>query len=105
MLLVTGSTGLLGGHVLYALLQKQQRVAALKRPSAKTDILREILSFYTNDPDQLMERIEWRTGDMLDKESLVQAIEGISVVINCAAIVSFKTRDMMARGCQLSVRG
>jgi len=93
MFLITGSTGLLGGHVLYALLQKHERVAALKRPSAKTDTLREIFSYYTNDPDQLMERIDWRTGDMLDKESLVQAMEGISGVINCAAIVSFNPRD------------
>ncbi|TSA33221.1 MAG: NAD-dependent epimerase/dehydratase family protein [Porphyromonadaceae bacterium] len=93
MILVTGSTGLLGGHVVYALLQKQERVAALKRPSAKTETLREIFSYYTNDPDQLMERIDWRTGDMLDKESLVQAMAGISGVINCAAIVSFNPRD------------
>jgi nucleoside-diphosphate-sugar epimerase len=93
MLLITGSTGLLGGHILYALLREHEHVAALKRPSANTDILREIFSYYTNDTDQLMERIDWRTGDMLDKESLVQAMEGISCVINCAAIVSFNLRD------------
>jgi len=93
MILVTGSTGLLGGHLLYALLQKYERVAALKRPSAKTDTLREIFSYYTNNPDQLMDRIAWRSGDMLDKESLVRALEGITCVINCAAIVSFNPRE------------
>lgn len=93
MILVTGSTGLLGGHLLYALLQKYDCVAALKRPSAKTDTLREIFAYYINNPDQLMDRIEWRSGDMLDKESLVRALEGITCVINCAAIVSFNPRE------------
>ena len=93
MILTTGSTGLLGGHVIFELLKKHERVAALKRPSAKTDTLREIFSYYTRDPDQLLARIDWRTGDMLDKESLVQAMEGISIVINCAAIVSFNPQD------------
>ena len=93
MLLVTGSTGLLGSHLLYELLQKHERVAALKRTTARTDTLREIFTYYTKDPDQLMDRIDWRTGDLLDKQSLQKALEGISGVINCAAIVSFDPRD------------
>ena len=93
MILVTGSTGLLGSHLLYALLQQYSRVAAMKRSSAKTDTLREIFSFYTKEPDLLMERIDWRTGDLLDRDSVVQALEGIHCVINCAAIVSFDKRD------------
>ncbi|MDD5509105.1 MAG: NAD-dependent epimerase/dehydratase family protein [Bacteroidales bacterium] len=93
MILITGATGLLGGHTLYALLQKNQRVAALKREQSSTDGLREIFSFYTQDPDALMNRIEWRTGDMLDADSLIRAMDGISSVINCAAIVSFDPKD------------
>jgi dihydroflavonol-4-reductase len=93
MYLITGSTGLLGGHLLYALLQKQERVAALKRPSSKMDTLREIFSYYSPDPDGLFDRIDWRTGDLLDKESLIRALEGINCVINCAATVSFRSRD------------
>lgn len=93
MLLITGGTGLLGGHVLYALLQKYDRVAALIRPSGRKDNLREIFSFYTPDPEPLLERIDWRSGDLLDKESLVKAIEGVSLIINCAAIVSFNPAD------------
>lgn len=93
MILITGSTGLLGGHLLYALLQTHDRVAALKRSTASTRTLREIFSYYTKDPDELMSRIDWRTGDLLDKESLVAALEGITCVINCAAIVSFDPRD------------
>ncbi len=93
MILVTGATGLLGGHLIYDLLQKHEKVAALKRPSASLDTLREIFSFYTKDPDQLLDRIEWRTGDLLDKESIVKALDGIDCVINCAAIVSYQKKD------------
>jgi len=93
MILLTGATGLLGGHTLYALLQKHDRVAALKREHSSTETLREIFSFYTDDPDELLKRIEWRNGDMLDQPSLDQALEGISCVVNCAAIVSFDPKD------------
>lgn len=93
MILITGSTGLLGGHLLYALLQKYDRVAALKRPSAKTETLREIFGYYTKDPDPVLERIDWRSGDMLEKEPLFQNLSGISIVINCAAMVSFDPRE------------
>jgi dihydroflavonol-4-reductase len=104
MILITGATGFLGSHVLYALLQKQERVAALKRPSAGTATIREIFSFYTGDPDGLMERIDWRTGDMLDRESLDEAMQGISGVINCAAIVSFDPGDRK-RLIESNIRG
>jgi nucleoside-diphosphate-sugar epimerase len=93
MILVTGATGLVGGHLLFALLQQYDRVAALRRESANTGILQEIFSFYTDQPDRLMERIDWRTGDLLDRESLVGALTGIECVINCAAIISFDSRE------------
>ena len=92
-ILVTGATGLLGSHLLYDLLQKHEKVAALKRPSASLDTLREIFSFYTKDPDQLLDRIDWRTGDLLDKESVIRALEDMDCVINCAAIVSYQKKD------------
>jgi nucleoside-diphosphate-sugar epimerase len=93
MILITGATGLLGGHLMYDLLQKHEKVAALKRPSASLDTLREIFSFYTKDPDQLLDRIDWRTGDLLDKESVIRALEDMDCVINCAAIVSYQKKD------------
>jgi len=93
MILLTGSTGLLGSHVLYALLQKHERVVAMKRASSSIEGVREIFSYYTDDPEPLMQRIEWRHGDMLDKPSLLDALDGITIVINCAAIVSFDPKD------------
>jgi nucleoside-diphosphate-sugar epimerase len=93
MILVTGGTGLLGGHLLYALLQCYERVAVLKRLSGNTDTLKEIFSFYSKNPDELLGRIDWRVGDLLDKQSLVGAMADISCVINCAAVVSFQAND------------
>jgi nucleoside-diphosphate-sugar epimerase len=93
MILITGATGLLGSHVLYALLQKHERVAAMKRASSSLEGVREIFSYYTKDTESLMQRIEWRHGDMLDKPSLIAALDGITCVINCAAIVSFDPKD------------
>ena len=93
MILITGSTGLLGAHTLYRLLQQHDRVAALKRPAGRLDTLREIFSFYTDDIDSLMHRIEWREGDLLDRASIELALKDVDVVVNCAAIVSFNPRD------------
>jgi len=93
MMLVTGGTGLLGSHVLYALLQTHDRVAALKRPTATLETVREIFSFYVQDPEPLIHRIDWRTGDLLDPSSLGPAMDGIDTIIHCAAIVSFDSVD------------
>lgn len=96
MILVTGSTGLLGGHMIYALLTSNERIAALRRPSAGSDTLREIFSCYGENQSGLTDRIDWRTGDLLDRESLGKALEGITCVVNCAAVVSFDRRDSKA---------
>jgi dihydroflavonol-4-reductase len=93
MILITGATGLLGAHTLCRMLQNHDRLAALHRKDSDLRTVREIFSFYTKDPDALLDRIDWRIGDLLDKESLVSAMEGIDCVVNCAAIVSFDPRD------------
>jgi dihydroflavonol-4-reductase len=104
MLLITGATGLLGAHTIYRLLQSHDRVAALRRPSSNIGTVREIFAFYTKNPDELISRIEWREGDMLDKDSLRMALDGISTIVNCAAIVSFSRGDR-ARMIENNVAG
>jgi nucleoside-diphosphate-sugar epimerase len=104
MLLITGSTGLLGSHLIFHLLQSRPRVAALKRANSGTDTIREIFSCYIKNPDTLLSRIDWRTGDMLDKESLDPAMEDVDCVVNCAAIVSFDPRQR-SRLISNNVRG
>ncbi|MEA4937318.1 MAG: SDR family oxidoreductase [Paludibacter sp.] len=88
MILVTGATGLVGGHLLWHLLQQNDRIIALKRISGNLESLKKIFSFYTVRPDDFMQRIEWRIGDINDRMSLEEALEGVDEIYHCAAIVS-----------------
>ncbi|MDD4969550.1 MAG: SDR family oxidoreductase [Paludibacter sp.] len=89
MILVTGATGLVGGNLIWHLLQENDRVAAIRRPTSDPEPLRVIFSFYTANPDDYLSRIDWRIADVLDEHSIHQAMEGILVVYHCAAVVSF----------------
>ncbi|GAB7089125.1 NAD-dependent epimerase/dehydratase family protein [Marinifilum fragile] len=93
MILVTGGTGLVGSHLLFDLLKNGNKVRALKRSSSNIDLVRKTFSFYSKDADQLFESIEWFDGDMLDPDSLEEALEGVKDVYHCAALVSFKKED------------
>ena len=50
MILITGATGLVGGHLIRRLLQTTGRVVALRRASADTGALETIFRFYGDDP-------------------------------------------------------
>lgn len=93
MILVTGATGLVGGHLLWHLLQKHDQIIALKRKTSNLTPLRTIFSFYTNEPDVYLKKIAWREADILDLASLRDAMNGISMVFHCAAVVSVGKGD------------
>lgn len=88
MILVTGATGLVGGHLLWHLMRDNEKVVAIKRTSSRLEPLRTIFSFYTNEPDVFLRKIEWRIADVLDEQSLASALKDIEVVYHCAAVVS-----------------
>lgn len=88
MIVVTGATGLVGGHLVWHLLQKHEQIFAIKRTTSNLQPLRTIFSFYTNDPDSYLQRISWKTADVLQPETLEKALEGIKTVYHCAAVVS-----------------
>jgi len=88
MILVTGATGLVGGHLLWHLLQQNITVTAIKRPSSNLEPLRKIFGFYTPHADAFLRRIQWRIADVCDKKSLSDALSGIETVYHCAAVVS-----------------
>jgi dihydroflavonol-4-reductase len=93
MIFVTGGTGLLGSHLLYALLIKGEKVRALKRETSGFDGLYAAFSFYGDNAQELAGRIEWVNGDLLDISSLQDALEGVTDVYHCAAKVTFDSKQ------------
>ena len=117
MILVTGATGLVGGHLLWHLLQQHDKIIALKRTSSNLVPLRTIFSFYTNRPDDFLHRIEWRIGDINESKSLEEVMQGVHEIYHCAAIVSLSkggnelmdtnvagTRNIVASALRLNVK-
>ena len=88
MILVTGATGLVGGNLLWYLLQENERVIAIRRASSNMDALRNIFSFYTSEPDKFLGRIDWKLADVLNPNSIREAMCEVTIIYHCAAIVS-----------------
>jgi len=93
MIFVTGGTGLVGSHVLFNLLRSEQRVRALKRPTSNMKMVGKTFSYYADDPETLMAKIEWVEGDILDYSNLEDLLTGVTEVYHCAAMVSFHPND------------
>ncbi len=90
MILVTGATGLVGGNLLWYLLQENEQIVALRRANSNINSLRTIFSFYTSDPDEFLSRIEWRTADLLNESMLRSVMQNITEIYHCAATVSLE---------------
>jgi nucleoside-diphosphate-sugar epimerase len=73
--LVTGATGFIGSHVADRLLERDDTVRALVRPSSDVSYLKE-------------RGVELVSGDITDPASLPAAVAGIDVVYHAAAMVS-----------------
>ena len=93
MILVTGSTGLVGTHLLLELAKKHNRIRATHRSSSNLQAVSEAFSLYTEDPGKYLDRIEWIEADVTDFESLVRALDGVEYVYHTAAFVSFDPVD------------
>ena len=93
MILVTGGTGLLGSRLLFDLTSRGERVRALKRPSSNLDAVRRIFSYFSDNPGELLYRIEWVDTDILDLESLMHYMQNVRQVYHAAAFVSFDPKD------------
>lgn len=95
MILVTGATGLVGSHLLYQLVKKGEKVKALYRNQHKIDSVKKVFSYYEKDADDLLQKITWAEGDILDLYSLDEAFKGVTKVYHCAAIVSFSDKNQL----------
>lgn len=74
LMLVTGATGLVGGHVAERARERGLRVRALAREGSETRLLRDW-------------GVELVSGDMTDAESLRKAVQDVTVIVHCAAKV------------------
>ena len=88
--LVTGATGIVGTPLVLKLLSQGQTVRALHRPTS--DRARVEAAIRTANPESLS-RLEWVEGDLTDQASLEDALEGVTRVFHCAALVSFHADD------------
>ncbi len=93
MILVTGGTGLLGSHLLYHLVNSGQRVRSLYRTKDSLQKVSKVFGYYSQQPTQLMDKIEWVEGDITDIGELTKAFDGIDLVYHCAALISFDPKD------------
>jgi dihydroflavonol-4-reductase len=96
MILVTGGTGLLGSHVLYELTREGKKVRAIKRKSSDTGMVRKVFSYFSDNPDELFNNIEWVDADLMDFGAIGDALEGVKEVYHIGAVVSFYPRDHKA---------
>lgn len=94
MILVTGSTGLLGSHVVVELLHKGYEVRAMYRDESRKKVVHRLLTFYyPEEHDFLLKKLSWFQGNVLDLADVEDSLKGISKVVHCAALVSFHRRD------------
>jgi dihydroflavonol-4-reductase len=99
MILITGATGMIGAHIAFALTSRGKRVRAIRRAGASIADTEKIFRFYAANADELLQKIEWVNGDLLDLFSLEDALQGVDYVYHAAAVVSFvpHERDYMLK--------
>src|SRR6516162_3313586 len=72
--LITGATGLLGGHLLHALMQRNEQICALVLPVEPAEKL-------------LAQGVEVVRGDVTDPNTLSPAVKDIDIIIHLAGMM------------------
>ena len=93
MILVTGATGLVGSHLLYFLLQNEEKIRAIYRSEQRIEKVKEVFSFYTDNVDELVNKIEWFKSDITEVPAMIPAFVDVEKVYHCAALISFNPKD------------
>lgn len=87
---VTGASGFVGAHLVYALLKKGYVVSALMRSKNNLAAFNALSGLYPNIDTSL---ISWIEGDLLEPEIWMEHLNTIDVVFHAAAVVSFSPKD------------
>jgi dihydroflavonol-4-reductase len=82
MILVTGANGLLGSFIIKKLLANNLPVLGTRRETSDMHLVKE-----------WKDSVVWRDADITDAVALNESFKDVSVVIHCAAMVSFNPRD------------
>ena len=93
MILVTGGTGLIGSHLLFHLAKNGERARANYRTKESMDKVSKIFGYYTDNPSELMDKIEWVEADITDIDRMNTIFEDVKKVYHCAAFISFDPKD------------
>jgi dihydroflavonol-4-reductase len=94
MILVTGSTGLLGSHLLVELVSMYPKIRASYRSDSKLEQVRKLFKFYhKNRSEEFFNRIDWVKCDLLDITQLDNLFSGVEFVYHCSGKVSFFKSD------------
>lgn len=93
MILVTGGTGLVGSHLLFELVNSNQKVRAIYRNKEKLQTVKKVFSYFTEDATSLFNKIEWMEANILDIPALTEAFKDITFVYHSAALISFDPKD------------
>lgn len=84
---VTGATGMVGSHVVAALLTAGHRPVLLMRSSSRLDTLKRTLGLFGLESE--LDTLEIRRTALNNPLTLSEALEGVDVLCNCAAVVDF----------------
>lgn len=93
LVLVTGATGFLGSYVVRLLVQQGWRVRALRRAGSRMELVQACT-----------DQVDWVEADLTDLVAMEDALQGVTHVCHCGAMVSFHPRDRQ-RMLRVNVEG
>lgn len=93
MILVTGGTGLVGSHLLYQLCLENDSVRAIYRKNSNLEAVKKVFQYFSEDFENLFQKIDWAEADITDIFALELAFENITEVYHSAALISFDEKD------------
>lgn len=89
--LVTGGTGFVGSHIVHALVRHGYSVRALHRRTSRLELIEDV-------------DCEHALGDVMDYDSLIEAMQGVEWVFHTAAVADYWRSDP-ARIYEINVDG
>jgi len=88
MILITGGTGLVGGHLLFRFRESEIPIRVLYRTESSIEKTREIFNSYEENGERFIKNFEWIQGDILEVPSLEIAMKDVTQVYHCAAVIT-----------------